>query len=58
MLQDILTDKKNLFADGAHTELRGQNNRTRRAVMLNGALMGNVRSDVSGVSARVYEGGV
>ena len=58
MLQDILTDKKALFADGAHTELRGQNNRTRRAVLLNGALMGNVRSDVSGVSARVYEGGV
>ena len=26
MLQDILTDKKALFADGAHTELRGQNN--------------------------------
>ena len=58
MLQDILTDKKALFADGAHTELRGQNNRNRRVVLLNGALMGNVRSDVSGVSARVYEGGV
>ena len=58
MLQDILTDKKSLFADGVHTELRGQKNRTRRAVLLNGALMGNVRSDVSGVSARVYEGGV
>ena len=58
MLQDILTDKKALFADGAHTELRGQNNRNRRAVLLNGDLMGNVRSDVSGVSARVYRGGV
>ena len=58
MLQDILTDKKVLFADGAHTELRGQNNRNRRAVLLNGDLMGNVRSDVSGVSARVYKGGV
>ncbi len=58
MLQDILTDKKALFADGAHTELRGQNNRNRRAVLLNGDLMGNVRSDVSGVSARVYKGGV
>ena len=58
MLQDILTSKKVLFADGAHTELRGQNNRNRRAVLLNGDLMGNVRSDVSGVSARVYRGGV
>ena len=58
MLQDILTDKKALFADGAHTELRAQNNRNRRAVLLNGDLMGNVRSDVSGVSARVYKGGV
>ena len=58
MLQDILTSKKALFADGAHTELRGQNNRNRRAVLLNGDLMGNVRSDVSGVSARVYRGGV
>lgn len=58
MLQDILTPKKGLFATGAHTELRGQNNRTRRAVLLNGDVMGNVRSDVSGVSARVYQNGV
>ena len=58
MLQDILTPKKVLFATGAHTELRGQNNRTRRAVLLNGDVMGNVRSDVSGVSARVYRNGV
>ena len=58
MLQDILTDKKALFATGAHTELRGQNNRNRRAVLLNGDVVGNIRSDVSGVSARVYKGGV
>ena len=58
MLQDLLNDKKHLFADGVHTELRGQKNRNRRAVLLNGDLMGNVRSDVSGVSARVYKGGV
>ena len=58
MLQDILTDKKSLFADGVHTELRGQKNRTRRAVLLNGDVMGNVRSDISGISARVYEDGV
>ena len=58
MLQDILTAKKALFATGAHTELRGQKNRNRRVVLLNGDVMGNVRSDVSGVSARVYRGGV
>lgn len=58
MLQDILTAQKALFATGAHTELRGQNSRNRRAVLLNGDVIGNVRSDVSGVSARVYRGGV
>ena len=58
MLQDILTPKKALFAAGVHTELRGQLNRTRRAILLNGDVMGNVRSDVSGISARVYQGGV
>ena len=58
MLQDILSARKALFVSGAHTELRGQNNRNRRAVLLNGDVTGNVRSDVSGVSARVYKGGV
>lgn len=58
MLQDVLTARKNLFAAGAHTELRGQNSRNRRTVLLNGDVIGNVRSDVSGVSARVYKGGV
>ena len=47
-----------MFAAGAHTELRGQNNRNRRVVLLNGDVVGNVRSDVSGVSARVYRDGV
>ena len=58
MLQDILTTKKSLFTTGAHTELRGQKNRNRRVVLLNGDVIGNVRSDVSGISARVYKGGV
>ena len=58
MLHDILTARKVLFADSAHTELRGQKNRNRRVVLLNGDVAGNVRSDVSGVSARVYRGGV
>ncbi len=58
MLQDILTARKALFAVGAHTELRGQYSRNRRAVLLNGDVVSNTRSDVSGISARVYRGGV
>ena len=58
MLQDYLSGQKALFEAGVHAELRGQKNRNRRAVLLNGDVMGNVRSDVSGVSARVYRGGV
>ena len=58
MLQDILTARKTLFATGAHTELRGQKSRNRIAVLLNGDVVGNTRSDISGISARVYRGGV
>ena len=58
MLHDLLTPCKSLFAAGVHTELRGQNNRTRRVILLSGDVMSNIRSDVSGVSARVYENGV
>ena len=58
MLQDILSPGRALFAPGAHTELRGQNSRNRRVILLNGDVVTNVRSDVSGVSARVYRGGV
>ena len=58
MLQDLLKEQKALFAPGIHTELRGQNNRTRRAVLLSGDVLANVRSDVSGISARVYRNGV
>ena len=48
------------FASGltGHTELRAQCNKTRAVGMLNGNLIANSRADVSGVSARVYEGGV
>ena len=53
MIQDLLTDKKYLFASGANTELRAQRNLNRRAVLLNGALVGNVRTEQFGVSARV-----
>lgn len=58
MLEDLLTPCKALFAPGVHTELRGQNNRTRRVVLLSGDVLSNVRSDVSGISARVYKNGV
>lgn len=58
MLQDILTEQKRFFPDGAHTELRGQVNRTRRVALLSGNLVQNARSDVSGVSARVYKNGL
>ena len=58
MLQDLLTNKKHLFAHGANTELRAQRNLNRRVVLLNGALVSNVRTEQSGVSARVYENGV
>ena len=58
MLQDLLNEQKSLFTPGVHTELRGQNNRNRRVVLLSGDVLSNVRSDVSGVSARVYRNGV
>jgi len=58
MIEDLLTNKKYLFASGANTELRAQRNLNRRAVLLNGALVGNVRTEQFGVSARVYENGV
>lgn len=57
MLKDILTPKKVLFAPDAHTELRGQISRSRGATLVCGNLTGNARSDVSGVSARVYKNG-
>jgi len=58
MIQDLLTDKKYLFAAGANTELRAQRNLNRSVVLLNGNLVNNVQTDQFGVSARVYENGV
>ena len=57
MLQDILSAQKGQFASGAHTELRGQLNRQRRVMLLSGSVVANARSDVSGVSARVWKNG-
>ena len=58
MLKDIVTAQKKLFIPGAHTELRAQMNKTRRVTMVKGNLMGNARSEESGVSARVRKNGV
>ena len=58
MLQDIITEQKALFADGVHTVVRGHENRIRRVSLLKGSLVGNVRSETRGVSARVCRGGV
>ncbi len=58
MLQDVLKSKCTLFADGVQTILRGQENRTRRVVMVKGNLVQNARSDQRGVSARVNRDGM
>ena len=57
MLSDILSDLKPSFGAGAHTELRGQLNRSRSVAMVSGNLVQNARTDISGVSARVYRKG-
>ncbi len=58
MIQDLLTDKRHLFAEGVNTELRAQRNLSRQAVLLNGNLVGNTQTEKFGVSARVYRDGV
>lgn len=58
MLENHVSDKKSLFPDGAHTELREQMSRRRRVSLVQGNLTGNERSESRGVSARVYRNGV
>ena len=58
MLHDILEPMKPLFPAGDHVELRGQVNRQRRIVLVQGNLIENSRTDTKGVSARVYKNGV
>ena len=58
MLHDIISKRKKDFAAGVQTELRAQVNKTRGVSLLSGSLTTNVRSEVSGVSARVYKNGV
>lgn len=58
MLEDFISEKKALFADAVHTELRAQENRSRHVTLLDGNLVANARSESAGVSARVYQNGV
>ncbi len=58
MLNDIISRCSSLFPAGAHTELRAQLNRSRVVALVNGNLVSNARTDVSGVSARSYKKGV
>ena len=57
MLQDVIGSKTSLFADGVQTVLRGQENRTRRVVLLQGNLVQNARSEGRGICARVNRNG-
>ncbi|MCR5477936.1 MAG: TldD/PmbA family protein [Lachnospiraceae bacterium] len=57
MLQDLISSKTSLFAEGMQTVLRGHENRTRRVVLLKGNVVQNSRSEERGVSARVNKNG-
>lgn len=58
MLTDILKNKKELFADGVQTILRGQETRQRAVTFLQGNLVRNLRAEARGVNARVCKNGV
>ncbi len=58
MLNDIIQNKVSFFETGVHTELRAHENRNRRVVLLQGNLVANNRSEVSGISARVNKNGM
>ncbi len=58
MLDPIVSDYQSLFQPGTASELRAQRNLRRRVTLQSGHLVGNLRSDTKGVSARVYKGGL
>ncbi len=58
LLSDLFTGFQPAFSSDAHTELRAQCNRTRIVSLVSGNLTQNVRTDVSGVSARTYRDGL
>lgn len=53
MIKDILSPHRALLSD--HTELRAQKNTSRGVSMLGGNLVGNARTEKSGINARVYK---
>jgi len=55
MIIDLLSTFRGDFKN--HTELRAQENTSRRVTLLAGNMVGNTQSTVGGVSARVYKGG-
>ena len=57
MLYDHVTGNIHSFDPNCHVELRAQINKTRRASMLSGSLIGNSRNEASGVCCRVYKNG-
>ena len=58
MLNDIISSKASLFADGVQTVLRGHENRNRRVSIQKGNLVTNTRMQMRGISARVTKDGV
>ncbi|MBR5713046.1 MAG: TldD/PmbA family protein [Lachnospiraceae bacterium] len=57
MLQDVIASMRDRFADGVQTVLRGQENRTRKVVLLKGNLVQNSRGEKRGINARVNNRG-
>lgn len=57
LLQDVISLQRPAFAVGASTELRAQRSLRRAVTMQSGSIVRNVRTDTSGVSARVYKNG-
>ena len=55
MLEDHISSKKSLFSTGVHTELREQNSRSRRVSLIQGNPTGNMRTEQSGICARVFK---
>ena len=58
MLDTFVFDKKAQFLPGAETALRMQRSINRRLTLLGGNIVGNSRSESSGVCARVRRGGM
>ncbi len=57
MLDDIIKESTSLFENREEAVIRGHENRIRRAVLSNGNLVSNVRSETRGVSALVRKNG-